>query len=311
MNGSNTLELRQLRYFLAVAEELHFTRAAQRLCIGQPPLSYTIQQLEEELGVSLFTRTKRTVQLTDAGRQLMKKAYELLQLADQTKLLARQLRDGQVGELHIGFTSSTPLTALFSNIVQQHRQLFPGVRLMLKELSTANQVIALEKGELDIGFLRPEFPQQMETSARASLVCKHLRTDALMLVLPIAHPLNERDEIYIKDLMTQDFVMYPAVAGTSIYKQIYQLCANAGFTPHVVQEAAEASTLIGLVAAGCGITILPGCFASIQLAGVSYRPLQDEQAKTALLLAHRQPVYADERARLVAQFVGLATPEST
>jgi len=305
------MELRQLRYFLAVAEELHFTRAAERLCIGQPPLSYTIQQLEEELGVRLFLRTKRSVQLTDAGRHLMKKAYELLQLADQTKRLARQLSNGEVGELNIGFTSSTPLTELFSELIQKHRQAFPAVRLIFKELSTAKQLAALEKGELDFGFLRPEFSNNLETSALAPIAFVHLRTDPLMVALPTGHPLSGRQEIYLKDLMHEGFVMYPATAGTSIYKQIYMLCANDGFMPNVVQEAAEASTLIGLVAAGIGITILPACFDRIQLAGVCYRPLNDVQAKTSLLLAHQQRSVSADRALLIAQFLALATSHVT
>lgn len=302
------MELRQLRYFLAVAEELHFTRAAERLCIGQPPLSYNIQQLEEELGVSLFLRTKRSVQLTDAGRQLMKKAYELLQLADQTKRLAQQLSKGEVGELNIGFTSSTPLTELFSELIQKHRQAFPSVRLIFKEMSTAKQLAALEKGELDLGFLRPAFSNNLETSALEFI---HLRTDPLMVALPKSHPLIDRQEIYLKELMHEEFVMYPAVAGTSIYKQIYMLCANDGFMPNVVQEAAEASTLIGLVAAGIGITILPACFDRIQLAGVSYRPLKDDQAKTSLLLAHLQCSLPANRALLIARFLALATSNAT
>lgn len=302
------MELRQLRYFIAVAEELHFTRAAERLCIGQPPLSYNIQQLEEELGVSLFLRTKRTVQLTEAGRQLMKKAYELLQLADKTKQLAQQLRTGQVGELHIGFTSSTPLTTLFSELIQKHRQAYPAVSLILKEMSTAKQLSALEKGELDLGFVRPVFSDDLHSSQVSPITFSHLRTDSLVVVLPTNHPLNARQEIYIADLIQEDFLMYPAAVGTSIYRQIFQLCAKEDFTPRIVQEAAEASTLIGLVAAGLGITILPACFDRIQLAGVTYRPLQDTQARTSLLLAYRPLSLDENRNLLMSQFIALATP---
>ncbi len=305
------MELRQLRYFLAVAEELHFTKAAERLCIGQPPLSYTILQLEEELGVRLFLRTKRSVQLTDAGRHLMKNAYELLQLADQTKRLAQQLSNGEIGELNIGFTSSTPLTELFSDLIQKHRQAFPSVRLIFKELSTAKQLLALEKGELDLGFLRPDFSNNLGASTLAQCSFIPLRTDSLMVALPTGHALLSSEEIYLKDLMHESFIMYPASAGTSIYKQINILCANSGFVPNVVQEASEASTLIGLVAAGIGITILPASFDRIQLAGVSYRPLKDTQAKTSLLLAHQTSLLPAARATLIAQFIALATTHAT
>lgn len=288
--GVLIIELRHLRYFIAVAEELHFTRAAERLCIGQPPLSHSIAQLEAEIGALLFARTKRSVQLTEAGKLLLTDARRILALADTAAQSARAAATGHAGELRIGFTSSTPLTPLFSALINAYRQQFPAVRLTLLEMTTQHQLVALQQKTLDLAFVRPQYGaehQEQENSAASALHYLTLRTDPLMVVLPEPHPLATKPQIRLADLATQGFIMYPPQAGTSIYRQLHALCLQAGFTPDTVQQAAEASTIIGLVAAGVGISVLPACFDRIQLAGVCYRQLADEQAVTRLLLAHQ------------------------
>ncbi len=302
------IELRQLRYFIAVAEELHFTRAAQRLCIGQPPLSYAIAQLEVEVGALLFARTKRSVQLTEAGKLLLADARKILALTGAAALSAKAAATGQAGELRIGFTSSTPLTPLFSTLINVYRRQFPAVTLTLLEMSTQHQLAALQQQRLDLAFVRPQFgadPAGQENSAAPALQYLTLRTDPLVVVLPEQHPLATKPQLRVADLANQGFIMYPPQAGTSIYRQLHALCLQAGYTPDTVQQAAEASTIIGLVAAGVGISVLPSCFDRIQLAGVCYRQLADEMAVTRLLLAHQASEREPQKQLLINQFVAL------
>ncbi|HAT29496.1 MAG TPA: LysR family transcriptional regulator, partial [Janthinobacterium sp.] len=277
------MELRHLRYFVAVAEELHFTRAAERLHIGQPPLSQQIQALEAELGAQLFERSKRWVRLTEAGRLFLLDARRILALAEQAMLTARRAQRGEAGELRIGFTLSTPFTPLFATVINHYRRQFPLVTLTLHEMSTLHQIDAIGQRGLDLGFVRPP---EVEIPAGISLLT--LRQDPLLLILPQDHPLAAKTQVAIRDLDGQPFVMYPKDAGTGIYPQIFRLCAAAGFVPRVAQEAGEASTIIGLVAAGCGISVLPASFDHIHMDGVCYRPLADPTASTTLLLAQRK-----------------------
>jgi DNA-binding transcriptional LysR family regulator len=274
------MELRHLRYFVAVAEELSFTRAAERLHIGQPPLSQQIQALEAEIGARLFERNKRRVLLTEAGRLFLADARRMLALSDQAKETARRAHLGEAGELRVGFTFSTPFTPLFAKVVRRYRQQYPGVLLTFHEMATMHQLAKLEARELDVGFVRPASMPLPQTVALTML-----RTDPLRLVLPADSPLARQKRIAVKDLAGQAFVVFPKDAGTGIYHQIVELCRAAGFTPHIAMEAGEPSTIIGLVAAGCGISVLPGSFEGIHMEGVVYRPLADPEARTALLLA--------------------------
>ena len=291
------MDLRQLRYFIAVAEELHFTRAAERLHIGQPPLSHAIQSLEADLGVQLFERTKRWVRLTGAGKLLLTDARRILLQVEQAGETARRAGRGEAGELRIGFTLSTPLTPLFASVIKRYRRDFPAVSLTLHEMATRRQLDALGERTLDLGFIRPP-----EIAEPAALTFTRLRVDKLVAVLPTDLALAKKKTVAIRDLALLPFVMYPADAGTGIYPQLFRLCRAAGFEPRVAQEAGEASTIIGLVAAGSGVTVLPASFQHIQLEGVCYRPLSDADAITTLLLARRR----GERAPLVDGFVKLA-----
>jgi DNA-binding transcriptional LysR family regulator len=291
------MELRHLRYFIAVAEELHFTRAAKRLHIGQPPLSQAIQALEADLGAQLFERTKRSVRLTGAGALFLADAYRILTLSEQAAEGARRAQRGEAGELRIGFTFSTPLTPLFATVINRYRSQFPAVSLTLHEMSTLRQLEALETRALDLGFIRPP-----ETALPDKLLLSALRVDPLVAVLPTTSPLASKSTVAIRDLAELPFVMYPQGAGTGIYPQIFRLCRAAGFEPRIGQQAGEASTIIGLVAAGCGVSVLPGSFDRIRMDGVCYRTIEDAAATTSLLLARR----SDEASPLVDAFVKLA-----
>jgi DNA-binding transcriptional LysR family regulator len=292
------MELRHLRYFIAVAEELSFTRAAARLHIGQPPLSHQIQQLESEVGAQLLERSKRWVRLTPAGQLFLEDARRVLALSEQAMQTARRAERGEAGELRVGFTYSTPLTPLFASVVNRYRQQYPGVTLTLHELPTVPQITAIAARELDLGLVRPP-----EIALPDGISLTALRQDSLALVLPLAHPLAAKKTVSIGDLRDQPLVMYPRTTGTGIYPQIFRLCRAAGFQPSIAMEAGEASTIIGLVAAGCGISILPASFAIIHMAGVCYRTLDDPAAATTLLLAQRK----EDHSPLVAAFVAIAS----
>lgn len=300
------MELRHLRYFIAVAEELHFTRAAERLHIGQPPLSHAIQVLETDVGAKLFERSKRWVRLTPAGLLFLADARNILAMADQAAESARRAQRGEAGELRIGFTSSTPFTPLFAAVINRYRQQFPLVALRLQEMATSRQMEAIAQRHLDLGFIRPPDGVSELGPTADTLRFSTLRKDNLVVVLPSTHALAVRKKIAIQELAAEPFVMYPQTAGVGIYPQIYSLCHAAGFVPHVAQEAGESSTIIGLVAAGCGVSILPNSFDRIQLEGVCYRPLSDAGAGTALLLAQRKL----EQAPMVDAFVALALGEA-
>jgi DNA-binding transcriptional LysR family regulator len=291
------MELRHLRYFVAVAEELSFTRAAERLHIGQPPLSHQIQMLEAEVGAQLLERSKRWVRLTEAGKLFLDDARRILSLSEQAAQNARRAERGEAGELRVGFTFSTPLTPLFVAAINRYRQRYPGVTLTLKEMSTLGQIDAIANRELDLGLVRP-----LESDLPEGIQLTVLRRDPLEMVLPIDHPLAKKPSVSVRDLEGQPLVMYPESAGTGIHPQIFRLCREAGFKPTIAMEAAESSTIIGLVAAGCGVSVLPSSFNIIQMSGVCYRPLADAEATTTLSLAQRK----DEISPLVAAFVAVA-----
>lgn len=276
------MELRHLRYFVAVAEELHFTRAAARLHIGQPPLSQQIQALEAELGVLLFRRTRRTVQLTESGQHLLGRAREILAASQQVPAELQRIARGEVGELRIGFTSSGVLIGELSSALKRYREAFPAVVMRLREMYTYGQFAALLSGELDIGFVRYN-----ETEAPPGLVVRPLQRDRLCLIVPQEHRLAGRSEVSIAEVRDEAFIGYPAGLGATLVGYLEDLCLRAGFRPHVTQEAREALTQIGLVAAGMGVAVLAAPMATLSVGGVRFIPLADEGAELVLALAMR------------------------
>ncbi|MDN0082948.1 LysR substrate-binding domain-containing protein [Crenobacter sp. SG2305] len=290
------MELRHLRYFIAVAEELNFTRAAEKLHIGQPPLSQQIQALEAELGVMLFNRTRRRVELTSAGERFLPRAIAILQDTASAAEDARRAALGEVGELSIGFTPSLPFTSFLPRLIHRYRQRYPDVTLALREMMTQNQLAAIASSELDIGIVRlPDVDVPQEVALRQLLV------DPLVVVTRDDHPLAAQSTVSLAQLRDEPFVMYPAAAGTGLYRHLMHLCDELGFRPQVVQEAREGTTLIGLVAAGLGVSILPGPLSCIQVEGVCYRPLSDAGAVSIASLATR----VNDTSPLVAHFIEL------
>lgn len=288
------MELRHLRYFVTVAEELHFTRAAERLHIAQPPLSQQIQALEEELGVSLFARSKRRVELTDAGQQFLLRARAILAATQAAAEEAKRVALGEEGELRIGFTSSLPLTPILPAMVQDYHQHFPRIRLRLREMYTNDQFEALRRNELDVGFVR--YNEILEPSG---IQLKTLRRDPLLMVINERHSLAGSPGVSLVQFRDEGFVAFPDTAGSGLKNHFRQLCTRAGFSPLVAQEAGEAITQIGLVAAGLGVAVLPAPLDVVRIAGVRYLPLLDEGAYLIMALATRR----DEASQRILRFV--------
>ena len=287
------MELRHLRYFVAVAEELHFTRAALRLNIAQPPLSQQIRALEGELGVQLFLRTRRSVALTDAGHALLVRAREMLAAARSLPGELQRVARGEVGLLRIGFSSTLPLTKLLRDVVADHRRTHPDVALNLREMHSQQQFDGLLRGELDVGLVR--YNESEPEGVRLVV----LRRDPLRLVVPARHRFARRKSVAIAECRDEPFIGFPGDAGTGTGPLLKRLCAQAGFEPRIAQEAREATTQIGLVAAGLGIAVLPAPLEAVRIEGVHYVSLEDAGALLAMSVATR----ADEASERVLQFV--------
>jgi DNA-binding transcriptional LysR family regulator len=274
------MEMRHLRYFVAVAEELHFSRAADRLHIAQPPLSQAIRQLEDELGVRLFARTKRRVQLTDAGRILVEEARRTLAQADRVISTARRTADGSAGFLRVGFSSSAPYTILPS-ILRSFRAQFHDVKLNLFERSTEEQIELLASGAIDVAFVR----RPLENAPEFTIV-KTIWREPLMLALPNNHPLRRERSVNARALAHEAFILFPRHAAPGLYDQITSICSGAGFAPQVAQEATQMQTIVSLVSAGLGVAIVPASIRNLHRERVVYRPIGPGTVMTEMAVAY-------------------------
>jgi DNA-binding transcriptional LysR family regulator len=294
------VDLRQFRYFVAVAEELSFSRAAQRLHISQLPLSINIQALERNLGVVLLKRNRRRVELTNAGRLFLEKARETLAQADQAIETAKRAGRGEIGTLRIGFTATVPFSRIFPRAVRAYRLALPEVQLALK-LTTSEPILeSIAAGDLDVGLIRPS----ASLALPAGITAIPVLNDRLMLALHAGHALVEPErEIPIGALAQEGFILRARGSRASFYEQVYQLCERAGFTPRVSQEAHDATTILGLVAAGLGVTILPASLRAIHIEDVVWRELSVNTAANSTMLL----VYSsrEENTFQRAQFVEL------
>jgi DNA-binding transcriptional LysR family regulator len=276
------MDLRHLRYAVAIAEELHFTRAAERLGIGQPPLSQQIKLLEQELGVLLFHRLTRGVELTEAGRAFLPFARQALAAAEQAAAAAKQAARGEVGALSLGFTSSASFSPLVMGLISRFRTAYPHVELSLNEQTTSRLLEALRSGALDLAFLRPGLNET------EGLNLRRMPDEEFWAALPAGHRLSGESRIDLVELAGDPFILYPRANGQLLYDSIIAACRNAGFSPRLAQEAPQMASSVSLVAAGVGVALVPESMRQLQAPGVTFARLQGDAPKAQLFLAHRK-----------------------
>ena len=285
------MELRQLKYFIALAEELHFGRAAEALHLSQPALSKQIQTLEDSLKVQLFERTKHWVKLTIAGQKFLETAHRILQEVEEGIQITRQVADGAVGRLRIGFTEAT-LFSLAPSLTKTYREEYPQVELIISTRGTEAQVEALRTHQIDIGFVYLPIREP-------SLTIHPLFEEVYVAALPSSHRLARQEQIMLQSLANEPLIFYPRSLAPVLYADFIKCCEQAGLMPNIVQEAELAQTRLGLVAAGIGMTFVLADMQSLNVKGIVYRPLDESFPTLKLALAWRQ----DESAPLVQKCI--------
>jgi DNA-binding transcriptional LysR family regulator len=275
------VELRHLRSFVAVAEERHFGRAAERLHMAQPPLSQQIRRLEAQLGVTLLHRTTRSVELAPAGEILLVRAREILAAVDRATEDTLRAARGEFGRLAVGFTGSATY-ALLPQVAAALRGALPGVVLDLRgELLTPAQVEGLLAGTLDLGLLRPPVRER-------ELAVEVVRRERLVAVLPEAHRLAGDDTVPLEELAAEPFVVYPSHFRSVVHDAVEETCEAHGFLPRVALEVSETATLVSFVAAGLGVSLVPESVRHMTVHGAVYRPLARDAAGVKLAVAWRR-----------------------
>jgi DNA-binding transcriptional LysR family regulator len=285
------VELRQLRYFVAVAEERHFGRAAKRLRLSQPPLSAQIKRLEEELGVKLFQRSTRQVALTDAGRIFLERAEGILEAVEEAREAAKGADEGVRGRLEIGFISSATL-GLLPPAIRLFRERFGGVEIELRELTSAQQIDALYAGEIRVGLVR--LPLRAP-----GLRFEPLQEESFVVALPSGHPLEALESVPLEAMVDQPLIFFTRQLMPSLHAQIVELFQRVGAFPNVVQHAVHLQTIVGLVASDVGLAILPEPAERLSREGVVYRSLDAPDATSWVGLARVE----DDGSLLVENFV--------
>ena len=276
------LELRQLRYFITVAEELHFGKAAQRLHMTQPPLSQAIQAFEAELGVALFVRTTRQISLTPAGKALLPEARKLLQQAQNLRQIAQRAASGTQGHLSLAFVSIADYSILPPTL-RAFRQTYADISIELREATTDVQLEALEKGEIDAGFIIPPIPEKFQHL----LAYQKILTEPLMLAAP-EHLFVSGQAVSLGECNEQSLILFPRKIAPSLHDAILGFFHEHDLTPEIGQEAIQMQTIVGLVSAGMGIALVPQSVSNLQRPGVSYHPLTNQAPSVEIGFAWRK-----------------------
>jgi DNA-binding transcriptional LysR family regulator len=272
-------ELRLLRYFVVVAEERHFARAAERLGIAQPPLSQQIRKLETQLGAQLIDRSRRPIELTDAGRALLAEGRLALAHGERGFAAARRAAAGELGVLRVGAMQAA-LNGIVPDVVRAYRRERPDVRLELVEEGTAGQIAELLEGRLDAGFVRGPIDEP-------AIAVETLIDDPLVAAVPDEHPLAQKNNINPVSLATEPLVMWARTAAPTTYADVVQLFREHHIQPPVAEESTRIQTVLALVAAGAGVALLPASFANLHRRNVSFRPLRGPLPHRPLALAWR------------------------
>ncbi|MBQ1543800.1 MAG: LysR family transcriptional regulator [Caulobacteraceae bacterium] len=289
------MEFRQLQLFVAVAEELHFGRAAIRVGMAQPPLSQQIRRLEAELGVSLLTRTSRRVALTAAGSQVLEGARELLSRRADLESNVRLAAQGETGVVRLGFSPSTAF-GILPDIIRRFRAEFPGVTLQIDDRDVVDKGLAVAAGDLDLAIVRGPF-------RHPAAICESLLREPFMLALSASHPLARNARVALSALADQPFVLFSRASAPGLHDTITSMCLGAGFSPDIVQEAGSWSSVVSLIEAGLGITIAPGSARALCPNGVVFRALEGAMGEAELVLVEpRRPLSpAAKRFRTIAR----------
>ncbi len=289
------MDPRKLRYFVAVAEELHFGRAARRLNISQPPLSMQIRALEDELEALLFTRDRRNVALTEAGRVLLVEARNVLVQIDHARNAVQRAARGEVGSLAIGFITPVEYNVLLA-LLEEFRRSYPGISLTLREVMTDQQLAELESGTLDVGLLTAPVD-------RPTLWCHRVWRERMIVAIPAVHKLaRSTAPISVRRLASEQFVMFPRSIAPALFDDVIQFCRRGGFSLTITQEVAQSQTIISLVSAGLGLAIVPESMRGLRRAGVTYRSFREESPAMETVVAYKK----DRISPLVENFVNLA-----
>ncbi|HEY9459421.1 MAG TPA: LysR family transcriptional regulator [Paralcaligenes sp.] len=276
------MDFRQLNYFVAVAQALSFSRAARNLHISQPPLSQQIKLLERDLGVQLFDRSRRAVELTHAGTLFYAQAVGILERYASAKELCAWSADGRAGKLRIAFTASVPIFEAFPRLIHSFHAAYPRIEMDLLHMSTGEQLVALDDQQIDVGFLRPS----LNFRAASTMDVLDLWRDELVLATAKCDEGDLQDgSVNLGDYARRDFILFPQALGCGLFAHIVALTTESGFSPRIVQEARENSTTLALVAAGLGISIVPDTYACVAPPGVQFRRIESPNAKSKIVLA--------------------------
>ena len=302
------VELRHLRYFVAVAEELHFGRAAARLNIAQPPLSRQIRDLEREIGVVLFERTTRGAELTAAGSAFLSEARLTLAQAERAQRTAQRAARGETGRLRVGFVEAATHSGVLPSVLSFFRMHLPSIGLSLFEMDALQQSEALRDGRVDVGLLHSP-----PLDADRWLRVEHVHTDPMILAVPATHRLAGRARFTLADLSTESFALFPRSGAPAIYDGIIARCRAAGFSPRVVQEAAGWHTLVSLVGAGVGVAFIPRSLRRFKQEGVAYRSVQDLEVNIDLSAIWKRGDRSPVRERFITTLraVGKTRPRAS
>jgi len=287
------IDIRRLRYFLVVADEKHFTRAADRIGIRQPPLSMQIRQLEETVGARLFTRHAKGVELTAAGRVFQDTALDIVGRFEDAVTQVRRHAAGQTGRLRLGFAGATYFHPAIPFIIRAYRSAYPDVVLSPEQSNTPALLAGLREGRLNVAFIRPPVLEDGLLSVRACL------DEDMVVALPADHPLCDHDKLPLDAVAGENLILFPRDIGPGLYDSIVSACNEAGVSPKLGQEASQIVSIIPLVAAGFGVSIVPRSVASIRNEGAVYRPIAGKSPRAPIAIATR----TDDHAKLVTSFV--------
>lgn len=290
------MEFRHLKYFVVVAEERHFTRAAERLGMAQPPLSQQVRKLEREIGAQLFHRLTRGVELTDAGRVLYEDAKRIVDQVEQAKTRALSAARGQTGHIRVGFASSVVFHPVIAEIVRAYREAHPDVRLSPSESNVSALIDDLLAERIDLAIIR----QTSQESERVKI--EPLFDEDMLMVLPPQHELAGRTSISLHSIAQETLIMFPRAIAPVLYDEVISACQRAGFSPRLGQESTQVASAVSLVAAGFGVSIVPRSIRQILAPGVTFHAIEGPQPKAQFVIAYR----STECSKVVRDFLQIA-----